>query len=108
MNVSSSYSGYYYYDDSISSLPNGLCTATPIMFLTVAVSVKLANYNGSPVIYDQATVGHVVSVATSVLLDLSYFASLFLVTLVSLERFYAVCHPVQHRLIRGMKRTTKL
>ncbi|XP_071787065.1 neuromedin-U receptor 2-like [Asterias amurensis] len=79
-----------------------------ILFLTVAVSVKLANYIGSPVIIDQSTVGHVGSVTTSLLLDLSFFASLFLVTLVSLEKFYAVCHPLRHRLIGGMKRTTKL
>ncbi|XP_071787255.1 somatostatin receptor type 2-like [Asterias amurensis] len=78
-----------------------------IMFLTVAVSVKLAHYNASPVSADKSTLGHTGSVVTFVLLDLSYFASVFLVTLVSFEKFYAVCRPVQHRLMSGKKRTAK-
>ena len=77
-------------------------------FLTVAVSVKLANYIASPVNPDRSTLGHAGCIITVVLLDISYFASVFLVTLVSLEKFYAICRPVQHRLIGGKKRTAKL
>ena len=77
-------------------------------FLTVAVSVKLANYIASPVNPDRSTLGHAGCIITFLLLNISYFASVFLVTLVSLEKFYAICRPVQHRLIGGKKRTAKL
>ena len=39
---------------------------------------------------------------------LSYFISLFIITLVSFDRFLAICRPLQHRKINGKKRTTRL
>ncbi|XP_038054942.1 neuropeptides capa receptor-like [Patiria miniata] len=77
-------------------------------FLTVAVSEKLASYYTSPIKGDRSAFGPAGCIITFVLLDLSYFASVFLVTLVSLEKFYAICRPVKHRIIGGKKRTTRL
>ena len=37
-----------------------------------------------------------------------YHVSLFLVTLVSVERFMAICHPLLHRRVAGTRRTVKL
>ena len=39
---------------------------------------------------------------------LCYFASVELVTLVSLERYYSICKPVYHRLMRGKQPTIRL
>ena len=37
-----------------------------------------------------------------------YSSSLGFVTLVSLERYLAICHPIRHHLLKGLKRTFKL
>ena len=37
-----------------------------------------------------------------------YFTSLGLITLISAERYVAICHPVKHRNIKGKARTLKL
>ena len=37
-----------------------------------------------------------------------FFSSLLFVTLVSLERYLAICHPIKHHLLKGTKRTVKL
>ena len=37
-----------------------------------------------------------------------FFSSLFFITLVSLERYLAICHPIKHHLLKGKKRTIKL
>ena len=39
---------------------------------------------------------------------LSYFTSIGLVTLVSLERFLAICYPLKHRVVKSKYRTTML
>ncbi len=36
------------------------------------------------------------------------FSSVYFVTLVSFDRFLAVCYPIKHRIIKGTKRTIKL
>ncbi|XP_022084481.1 neuropeptides B/W receptor type 1-like [Acanthaster planci] len=77
-------------------------------FLTIAVSEKLANFYNSPVTLDRSALGRAGCIITYALLDLNYFASVFLVTLVSLEKYYAICRPVQHRVIGGKKRTARL
>ncbi len=38
----------------------------------------------------------------------TYFASLLLVTLVSFERFLAICYPLKHRMVNTKKRTVTL
>ena len=38
----------------------------------------------------------------------SFIWSLNLVTLVSLERYLAICHPIKHRILKGPKRTFKV
>ena len=37
-----------------------------------------------------------------------FLSSLFFVTLVSLERYLVICHPIKHHLLKGTKRTVKL
>ena len=38
----------------------------------------------------------------------SFIWSICLVTLVSLERYLAICHPIKHRVLKGTRRTFKL
>ena len=37
-----------------------------------------------------------------------YFASLLLITIVTAERYYAICRPFQHRMIAGKKHTIRM
>ncbi len=37
----------------------------------------------------------------------SFITSTWFITLVSLERYLAICHPIKHRLLKGTKRTIK-
>ena len=37
-----------------------------------------------------------------------FVSSIFFVTLVSAERYFAICHPIRHHLLKGTKRTIKL
>ena len=36
-----------------------------------------------------------------------FVSSIFFVTLVSAERYFAICHPIKHHLLKGTKRTIK-
>ena len=40
--------------------------------------------------------------------NIGYFASIFLITLLSIERYLAICHPLKHRMINTKSRTLKL
>ena len=50
----------------------------------------------------------VVSIIFFFTLWFCFFSSLFFVTLVSLEKYLAICHPIKHHLLKGTKRTIKL
>ena len=39
---------------------------------------------------------------------LCYFTSVFLVILVTFERYLAICHPLTHRLVKGKNRTARM
>ncbi|XP_022099050.1 somatostatin receptor type 5-like [Acanthaster planci] len=64
-----------------------------ILVLTLGVGDKLWHYMETPFMLDEAFRGTVGCVLIDLLLDSVYFTGLFLVTLVSLHRFNAVCRP---------------
>ncbi len=78
-----------------------------ISFLLVVVGEKILAYNTTDIAGHMAF-GRAGCICINFLRRLVYFASLFLVTLVSLERFYAICKPVQHWMLNGKKQTLKL
>ena len=46
--------------------------------------------------------------ATSALPSFVYYTSICLVTLVSIERYLAICHPLKHRMVNKKSRTVKM
>ena len=78
-----------------------------IMFLCFGVGDKLGRLLASPVYNDQYGLQAGGCILLNFFIQLSFYASLFLVTLVTMEKYYAVCHPVVHRLITGRVRTVK-
>ena len=55
--------------------------------------------------YPQTQIGCILSLA---FVYLTYFTSIGLVTLVSLERFLAICYPLKHRMVNSKSRTITL
>ena len=80
-----------------------------ISFLVAAIGEKMWGYWATPLAVDTASfMGRSGCIAFNLLKQITFFASLFLVTLVSLERFYAICKPVQHWMLSDKGRTVKL
>ncbi|XP_038070502.1 neuropeptides capa receptor-like [Patiria miniata] len=80
-----------------------------ISFLVAAIGEKMWAYQATPLTIDTASfMGRSGCIIVHFLKNLTLFASLFLVTLVSLERFYAICKPVQHWMLSDKGRTVKL
>lgn len=68
-----------------------------ILFLVFAGGDKIWQKIASPVAVNAAPMGTVGCVLIPVVTDCCYFASVFIVTLVSLKRFYAICRPLQQK-----------
>ncbi|XP_072042864.1 neuropeptides capa receptor-like [Amphiura filiformis] len=66
--------------------------AADVIFVTLSVTIYCHAYFQTPV--------------HSVLM--TYFVSLFLITFVTIERYYAICRPLQHRIVAGKSRTNKI
>ncbi len=76
-------------------------------FLTMAVLDKLFRLLVSPISNDQLMLGVPGCVLTGYTTNLFYFASLFLITLISTERYFAICQPIKHRIVASKPRTVK-
>ncbi|XP_072040533.1 neuromedin-U receptor 2-like [Amphiura filiformis] len=73
-----------------------------ILFLGSAIGSKIWKYARSPVLGDETSLGQFGCVGVYFLSDVGYFASLIFVTLVSADRFVAVCRPQErHSFIKG-------
>lgn len=65
-----------------------------VTYLTFSVGEKLVKYILSPVSDDDKVLGLAGCIGVYIITDLAYFAGLFFVTLVSIDRFMAVHHPM--------------
>ena len=73
-----------------------------IVFLMSAVGKQIWKYALSPIKYDETALGRFGCLWTYFLSDVAYFASLLFVTLVSADRYVAVCRPQdRHSFIKG-------
>ena len=83
-------------------------TIADICFLTTAVGDKLGRYLASPLAGDQSSIGKAGCLSLYTFMNSCYFASLYLVTMVTLEKYYAICKPIEHRRIASFKRAGQL
>ena len=79
-----------------------------ITFLIVAGAEHFWGYANSPIPSDDMHLGMTGCILMTLIIYISYFGSLLLVTLVSLHRFFAICCPNKQELIGSRSRTTKL
>ena len=68
-----------------------------ILFLSISVMEKVFAYCVSPLALDKYFMGVGGCITVHLVLDICYFASVSLITLVTLERYYATCQPHVHR-----------
>ncbi|KAJ8028779.1 Substance-K receptor [Holothuria leucospilota] len=78
-----------------------------ILFLFFGAGEKFLRVFLSPVSADRFFFQQSGCIIIIFMINFSSIASLLLVTLVTVERYYAISRPVQHRLIAGRSRTVK-
>ena len=78
-------------------------------FLTLTLAKSITSYTNSPV-YDLASSFNTMfgCITPNLLIYLCYYASLWTITLVSIERYLAVCHPMWHRLVNDKWRAFRM
>ena len=79
-----------------------------IFFIISSTGMYLYSFIKSPVRHSvqyQSSLGCVLSFGSS---NVMYYASLGLVTLVGIERYYCICYPLKHRVVASKSRTIKL
>ncbi|XP_072044818.1 thyrotropin-releasing hormone receptor-like [Amphiura filiformis] len=80
-----------------------------IMFLVLSAVDLLRTWNSNPGIllhFPYYTTAQCVSF--SLLMKLTFYGSVCMVTLVTFERYMAICHPLKHRIVVGKKYTIKV
>ena len=78
-----------------------------VLLLSTVCAAYLWTYVASSVVRTQAYVSAIWCWVIIYPSSICYFASVEMVTLVSFERYYAICHPLKHRSFAGKQRTKK-
>ena len=76
-----------------------------IVFITVAVLEKVFAKLSSPISGDSAFTSSAGCVCYVLTVYITYFASIGLITLVTVERYFALCSPARHRKFQSQNRT---
>ncbi|XP_072046959.1 somatostatin receptor type 2-like [Amphiura filiformis] len=82
-----------------------LCDILFLLIANILYAITLGQSDVSLAWPAQTPIGCAISVVSSYVW---YFASLGLITLISLERYFAICHPLKHIHFQGKKRNAKL
>ena len=78
------------------------------LILLLHLSFKhISDYATSPVRFDDNFVGQIGCLVLGYTGARAFAASIAFVSMVSLERYLAICHPIYHHLVKGNKRTIK-
>lgn len=78
-----------------------------ILYLCTGIGNALSRYWISVIKMDVMVTRELGCIAPDIAIT-CYYASFMLVTLVTLEKYWAICRPIYHRLVSGKKRTVKL
>ncbi|XP_038048181.1 neuropeptides capa receptor-like [Patiria miniata] len=79
-----------------------------LLYSSMASAYHIRSYTASVVAFHDPFVNSAQCVSFFTVMNTGYFASIALVTMVSFERFLALCHPIKHLKIRGRRRTRRM
>ncbi|XP_038048188.1 neuromedin-U receptor 2-like [Patiria miniata] len=79
-----------------------------LLFLSLVTAYDIRRYTASVVARHGPFVNSAQCVSFFTVVNTGYFASIALVTMVSFERFLALCHPMKHLKIGGRRRTHRM
>ncbi|XP_038048183.1 neuropeptides capa receptor-like [Patiria miniata] len=79
-----------------------------LLYLSMASANHIRRYTASVVAFHDIFVNSAQCFSFFTVTNTGYFASIALVTMVSFERFLALCHPIKHLKIRGRRRTHRM
>ncbi|XP_038048180.1 neuropeptides capa receptor-like [Patiria miniata] len=79
-----------------------------LLYLSLGSAYNIRRYTASVVAFHRPFVNSAQCVSFSTVANTGYFASIALITMVSFERFLALCHPIKHLKIRGRRRTRRM
>ncbi|XP_038054029.1 somatostatin receptor type 2-like [Patiria miniata] len=78
------------------------------LYLSIASVLQLLTYTSSRVAFNNPIGNTALYLTCITIANTGYFGSISLVTMVSLERYLALCHPMKHLTMRGRRRTYKM
>ena len=93
---------------TITNLYLGILAACDIIFVATPTIVLEWEYAVSSVRSNLPFENSLGCVMIYVLSYNTYYISIFMITLMSMEKFYAICHPLKHRVMVSRERTTRL
>ncbi len=79
-----------------------------VFFLFVSIGNMVTQYVYSPIRRDWGLSQQAGCCVVNFMAYISYFGSIFLVSLLAIERYYAVCLPLRHLPLRGKRRSLRL
>ncbi len=79
-----------------------------LLFIGYGCTFYVVSYLTSPVRNDMPFTHWLGCVIVWMPTYLTYFASILLITLATIEKYYGICHPFQHRLVTGKSRTIRI